>query len=383
MHFHSRSEDLSYSFSGERQLIIGVFSPIINWCGGAEFVALNIINALKEQRHKLILMSNKSLDQSKFKDVFGKNIIVDQQIIFPLRFFSPTNFHNIYTDSIKSLMLKSKCEIVIDVYSNAMLPGVEIEYIHYPLLKAVETGLPHKRANRIFFYPYQSFLRAKRKNISRKLILANSHFTAEAIKSELGVNPHVLYPPISDNFIYARKNLTEKRGARVITVSRISNGKNLSIIPYIAKLTRKEISFAIVGLLDSSKTLNLLTKSIRKLGLSERVKIYINLSRDQLKRMLLTSKVYLHPTLNEHFGISIVEAMALGCIPVVHDSGGPREFVNEKFRYESVEEAAEKVEKAADYWSPDRAVAISNIAEQFSGNTFSKNFISLFNSYFG
>ena len=91
----------------------------------------------------------------------------------------------------------------------------------------------------------------------------------------------------------------------------------------------------------------------------------------------------MHPTLNEHFGISIVEAMALGCIPVVHDSGGPREFVNEKFRYESVEEAAEKVEKAADYWSPDRAVAISNIAEQFSGNTFSKNFISLFNSYFG
>lgn len=362
-------------------MIAGIFSPIINWCGGAEFVALNLISALKERKHKIIVMSNKSLDQSKFRDVFGKNIIVDQQIIFPLRFFSPTNFHNIYTDSIRTLMLKSKCDVVIDVYSNAVLPGVGIDYIHYPLLKAVETGLPRKRANKIFFYPYQSFLRAKRKNINHKLILANSRFTAEAIKSELGINPHVLYPPISEN-LYAKKlDLCKKRGAKVITVSRICEGKNLSIIPHIAKLTRKEISFTIVGLLDSAETLNLLTKSIKKLGLSKRVKILLNITRDQLKQMLLTSRVYLHPTINEHFGISIVEAMALGSIPVVHDSGGPREFVNKEFRYESIEEAAEKVEKAVDFWSPDRAAVISNTAEQFSEKNFSTRFIDLFNSY--
>jgi glycosyltransferase involved in cell wall biosynthesis len=45
----------------------------------------------------------------------------------------------------------------------------------------------------------------------------------------------------------------------------------------------------------------------------------------------------------EHFGISIVEAMALGCIPVVHDSGGMREFVPTQYRYRTIEQAAEKI----------------------------------------
>ena len=31
---------------------------------------------------------------------------------------------------------------------------------------------------------------------------------------------------------------------------------------------------------------------------------------------------------SEHFGIAIIEAMATGCLPVVHASGGPLEIVD-------------------------------------------------------
>ena len=368
-------------FVGELFLIVGVFSPVINWCGGAELVAVNIINTLKENGHQVILLSNKSLNQTKLKKVFGENVIVDQQIVFPLRFFSPTNYHNIYTDALRSIMLKLKCEIVIDVYSNAILPGVDTCYIHYPLLTGVKDSLPYLR-NKIYFSPYQSFLHSNRKNIDKKLIFANSGFTAKAIKTEFGINPHVLYPPISNSLLdHNKKVIVGPRETKVITVARISEGKNLDIIPYIAQSTRKEISFTIVGLLDSIKVLNSLKSLIKKLNVSYKVKILTNISRDQLRSLFLNSRVYLHPTINEHFGISIVESMASGCIPVVHDSGGPREFVSQAFRYNNVEEAAKKVEKAVSYWSPLRAREMTKYADRFSGKNFSKHFIELFNSH--
>ena len=65
------------------------------------------------------------------------------------------------------------------------------------------------------------------------------------------------------------------------------------------------------------------------------------------------SKVYLHTYVNEAFGISIVEAIAAGCVLIVHNSGGPREFVTEHLRYETTQEAVKAIEKAVDQWSPN------------------------------
>jgi alpha-1,2-mannosyltransferase len=363
-------------------MITGIFSPVINWCGGAEWVAVNIINTLKDYGHQVVILTNKLLNQNRFVDVFEREVFVDQQIVFPLSFFRPTDYHNIYTDVIRSLMLKSKCEVLIDTYSNAILPGMDVSYIHYPLLKRVESELPLRR-NKIYYYPYRRFLDFSRKDISQKLIFANSKFTANAVKDEFGVNPHILYPPVSSNILNCDlANLDRERDNTVTTVARISKEKNLEVIPYIAELTSKEVSFTIAGLLDSGEVLNSLLRLIKKLKVSERVKILTNVKRDRLRKMLLNSKVYLHPVINEHFGVSIIEAMSSGCIPVVHDSGGPREFVPQDLRYRSIEEAAEKVEKVMDIWCPRQTSRVSKIADRFSEENFSKQFIDIFNSYF-
>ena len=129
------------------------------------------------------------------------------------------------------------------------------------------------------------------------------------------------------------------------------------------------------------EVLDSLLKLARKLGVADRVTILSNVNRNRLRQILLNSKVYLHPKVNEHFGISIVEAMASGCIPVTHDSGGGREFVPPNLRYSSIDEAAEKVEKAIDDWSPTQAGNFSRYAKQFSEENFSKKFMEIFNSY--
>ena len=121
---------------------------------------------------------------------------------------------------------------------------------------------------------------------------------------------------------------------------------------------------------------------IKDLGVSKRVKVITNVRKNQLIKLLLKSKLYLHTSINEHFGISIVEAMAMGCVPIVHNSGGPREFVPSNQRFNNICEAADIVKKSIDCWSPTLSKKFAKEAEQFSEKNFSKKFIDIFHSHF-
>ena len=351
-------------------------------------VAVNIVNVLKENGHQVVVLTDSPLNQSKFQNVFKRSVPADQQIVFPFRFFSSSDLKNVYTDAIRLAVLKSKCDVVIDTFSNALLPTADIAYIHHPLLRRIEFRASFWRnngrfwRNRAYFLPYQSFLKLP-KNNRNKLVFANSHFTAEAIKAETGLDSYVLYPSVSSEIInHNQAEFDYERKNTITTVSRIAVGKNLKIIPQIAKLTNSKLTFNIVGLLDSEAAMIDLLRQIKELKLSDRVKIFTNVKREQLRNMLLESKVYLHTTINEHFGISIVEAMASGCIPVVHNSGGPMEFVAQNHRYSSIEEAAMEVEQAINEWSPENAQSVSKSADKFSEKNFSHQFIKVFNSVY-
>ena len=370
-------------------MIVGIFSPVINWCGGAEWVAVNVINVLKENGHRVVVLTDNPLNQSKFQSVFNRKLLIDQQIIFPFRFFPSNDLANVYTDSIRLQVLKTKCDIVIDTFSNALLPATNVAYIHHPLLRRLEMAAPFWSASRnrlykTYFFPYRSYLKLSRSKYN-KLVFANSNFTAKAIKAETGLDSHVLYPSVSSEILnYNQADFHKERGNTVTTVARISAvGKNLKIIPQIANLTSDKIKFNIVGLLDSEATLISLLRQIKELKLSDRVKIYPNYKREQLRHLLLDTRVYLHPTINEHFGISIVEAMSSGCIPVVHNSGGPMEFVPQSYRYNSIDEAAIKVEKAINEWSPENAINVSKSADKFSEKNFAYQFTKVLNAHYG
>ncbi|PLW09538.1 hypothetical protein PCANC_20839 [Puccinia coronata f. sp. avenae] len=61
----------------------------------------------------------------------------------------------------------------------------------------------------------------------------------------------------------------------------------------------------------------------QSLGVAHAVSFKVNISWDELKELLKTSLVGISTMVDEHFGISVVEFMAAGLIPLVHRSGGP------------------------------------------------------------
>lgn len=367
-------------------VIVGIFHPTLNVCGGAEWVALNIIAALKKANHTVIILTNEKIDEDRIEKFYGKKIVFDNQIIFPFQLFPDNDLHNVYSDVIRSIFLKIKCDVVIDTYSNSILPCVDINYIHYPLFGRLEffresakSRTMQKIKDVLFFLLYQCYERNVGKN-NKKLFLANSKYTMRAITKYTGARPFLLYPPLSKDLFFESDNAQNRKDV-VVSVARISTEKRLTEIPEIAKLTDKKIQFLIIGIKQSPDVLREILKLIKKNGVADRVKVITDMPRDELQNILRTSKVLLHPAHGEHFGVSIAESMASGCVPVVHNSGGPVEFIPDQYRYDTLHEAAEKIEKAIFEWTPEKSQQIIDSAQKFNEENFCKNFLAIFNSH--
>jgi glycosyltransferase involved in cell wall biosynthesis len=218
--------------------------------------------------------------------------------------------------------------------------------------------------------------------VNEKLILANSLFTARAIMRSLGLNAKVLYPPIPNSFFNnLNRNFESPRQNIVVTVARFGPDKGMELVPEIASLTDREIRYVMIGLAHDPQIIQGVKEKIKRLHVENRVKILLNAPRNEIKTYLGMAKVYFHTMKFEHFGISIAEAMAMGCTPVVHNSGGAPEFVPSKYRYNSLEEAATIVEKSMQNWTPQEACRLANISERFSQANYSKRFIELFSEF--
>jgi glycosyltransferase involved in cell wall biosynthesis len=357
----------------------------LNTPGGEATLAIETIRSLHELGYSVELVT---VQKPKVEDItiaYGKKISINNiKSLFPFKI----NYFGIYQRLLTSILpinLKDS-DIVINTNGNTLPYGIPndvpyILYVHFPTLLINSKGYNNNKYQkslfwRIYFKPYHIMSNALTKKALERsnVVLTNSRFSEDAIrKAYPAVEPYVLYPPVDiDRFLIAYRS--NYREPRVLVISRFSPEKQIEKAVKIARLLNEKIKLEVIGSLIPANRpyFDSLRKMIHDNRLEGKIKLSPNATNEDLLNAMSTSTIYLHTMHGEHFGVSIVEAMAAGLIPVIPSYGGCSEIVPFEYQYKTLEDAAACISKNINEISSEKREFIYNIAKQCSPSGFRK-----------
>lgn len=374
---------------------VGVIHHSLNIPGGAEKLCLTVIEALRMEGHKVTLITVEKTDWNLLAHNFGRVTKPDAESYLTKLKFSrrlsslPIAFPYFIAHVFQLLLNKSKRKhkILINTFGDVVNSCADITYIHFPLKGALEfSQVPAFTSNstwRAVAPVYGSTLSCLERIPSREL-LTNSRFMQNIIEKVLSRKPLVVYPPVDVKDLASQYFRRQKIGNIVVTISSYTPKRRLEQIPYIAKHS-KSAKFIIMGKADdySLLTLRRLRELAKKLNVENRVMLQTNVPRDIFLQTLSKAKAYLHVMPYDHFGISVVEAMAAGCVPVVHRSGGPWLDILDAqqgkygFSYTSIEAAANAIDTIVNEENLRREIVCKalNRAKRFDRSVFMEKIV--------
>lgn len=110
-------------------------------------------------------------------------------------------------------------------------------------------------------------------------------------------------------------------------------------------------------------------KMVNENNLNDYITFEINADYNKLISIMREANIYFHTLPGEPFGISTVEAMSAGLIPIVPDIGGHTEFVPRKYQFHTFGDAVKCIENAIKAPNSER-VLISDSVKRFSTENY-------------
>ncbi len=317
---------------------IAVVSPNIEAFSGVTQTALSCIEALNE---KGVIPDVYSAfgNQKKVNKKFGRKLKYNfKKLLAPKRFA-------LYSGILKNLQFLFKNYDYIYDFTNSFPlnknSGNYFVYVHFPEFILWKRGKYVGGLLKIYNIPNKSINKIKIKflDYGQLDVACNSGFTKKNLNQCLNIKTNIIYPPVQ---IKEFENKNTKRSG-VISTASFSIEKNQLMQVEIAESFPK-IKFNICG--KAERMPSYFKRVKRKAGKVKNVQLLNDLSFEKLKKKLSQSLIFIHTSKNEPFGISTVEAISAGCIPLVHNSGGQKEVVPFKeLRFDNEKEAVKKLKK--------------------------------------
>lgn len=221
---------------------------------------------------------------------------------------------------IKNAKSISEYEYII-IDSTALRIGLILKEIHKYNPQCKITVIHHH-----FIYLDQPYISPKRYllKIIQRCMLEEADFLI--IPNQYPYDMAVNKMKIDRNKIYHIENAFDKKRYKELTkykqgfllyVGTIEHRKGIHIlIRALAKIKEMDYHMHFVGKYRNDLYFKRLKKAVSKYGLEDRITFYGRVSDDELRKMYTEASVFVFPSLNEGYGLAILEAMAHG-LPVV------------------------------------------------------------------
>lgn len=297
---------------------IGIFDPYLDDLGGGEKYMMTIAECLSSENKVDVFWDNKEDITELLKrftlDLSRVNIVPN---IF--------SYHNFF----KKILETRKYDVIIFLSDGS---------------------IPFSLAKRLFIHLQSPMGRRIKKNLKTKIkmgrvtkFFCNSAFTKSYIDKELAIKCSVIYPPIKIKSINLEKeNIILHVGRFRVKNVRVGDYKKQGLMVESFKRLKTEDSndWRFVLAISVREKDKEAFEDLKKKAKGLPIEFLVNKSNEELWEIYSKAKIYWHasgygedlqkhPEFAEHFGISTVEAMGVGAVPIVINAGGQREIVED------------------------------------------------------
>jgi len=238
-------------------------------------------------------------------------------------------------------------------------------------------------------------------------IISISGYTANWVKRLWGKESQILFPPVDTESFASMENTAKEK--IILSVGRFfpehHNKKQYELVMTFIKMLKDNpldmegYRFYLAGGVSDRAEHKKYVENIRKISEGYPVKIMENISFEELAALFKKASIFWHsaglgededshPEKFEHFGITTVEAMSAGCIPVVIDKGGQKEIVKDGvdgFFFKDLEELSKitiDIIRGNIDAEPIRKNAVID-CQRFSNKRFEKDLLKIINEVLG
>jgi alpha-1,3-mannosyltransferase len=190
---------------------------------------------------------------------------------------------------------------------------------------------------------------------------------------------------IENGIVISKFKSGKKKPGTMLYLGRFSKNKRIELlINALANLKNENFKLTIAGT-DSEGLFENYLKKAKELGIAEKIEFILNPGEKQVIELYSSSEFFISASEYEGFGISLVEAMASKCIPIVQNNSGFKsilsDFKNCLVDYSKPEEAAKAIKNMIKIGIEEKIKLQKDLKKKAENYSLEKNYEKIINAY--